>query len=155
MSLSADEMQCDEKRPVCDKCAIHYSNISKCDYGDSSESLELPLKKSAATERSRRTSKSAVPLLPKTVQQADHVGPLAFRPASAYFDPFTTYPPTAEPDVNLLMGACGYSPPWKEAPLTIWADFDAQIWNLYPYVITPPAFAKIFFASYAPGEVAY
>ncbi|KAH8657613.1 hypothetical protein BGZ60DRAFT_531765 [Tricladium varicosporioides] len=26
-------VKCDEKKPVCGKCAIHFSNLTKCDYG--------------------------------------------------------------------------------------------------------------------------
>ena len=40
-------MQCDEKRPVCGKCAVHFSNIKSCDYNPprkaAAKKLEIPV----------------------------------------------------------------------------------------------------------------
>jgi hypothetical protein len=105
-------LQCDEARPVCQKCAIHYSNIQKCDYGDESPTGSEPAVKKPAAEKIRRALNRAVPILPKSRQEPQFQGridqPLVIRESSTLsaWDPFTQHPPTVEPEINLLMATC-------------------------------------------------
>ncbi|KIW81370.1 hypothetical protein Z517_04395 [Fonsecaea pedrosoi CBS 271.37] len=114
--------QCDEKRPVCDKCVIHYANIQQCDYGDQSSSAGEPTtSKRPATEEPKSTPRR-VPILPKARLQDGNAGPLALsRSGSSRFDPFTQHPPSLEPDISLLMGTY----------------FSSHIFNVFPYYPTP------------------
>ncbi|OQV00918.1 Fungal specific transcription factor domain-containing protein [Cladophialophora immunda] len=115
------KVKCDEKRPVCDKCAIHYANIQKCDYGDHSPTADEPAPTRPAAEKLRRTSRT-VPILPKSRQQHRSADALVLaRAGSSTFDPFTQHPPSLEPDINLLMGTY----------------FSSHIFNVFPYYPTP------------------
>ena len=140
MRTVTDLIKCDEKRPICDKCAVHYANIQKCDYGDESPTQESMTKKPAA-ERLRKALK-AVPILPKSRHQ-QNLEPLTLvRSASPSWDPFTQHPHSVEPDINLLMGTCQCTPveqqtEWAETDHV--ADFSSHIFNVFPYVSNPPA----------------
>jgi hypothetical protein len=104
-----DQPQCDEKRPVCDKCAIHYAHIQKCDYGDESPSSQESMTKKPAAEKLRRALK-AVPILPKSRHRQEVGFSTLARPASSNWDPFKQHPHSVEPDIHLLMGSCQFMP---------------------------------------------
>lgn len=132
--------QCDEKRPVCDKCSVHYANIQKCDYGDESSSgQESSTKKQPVARKSRHTPQ-AVPILPKSRHEKP-IEPLTLAGAiPSKWDPFTQHPPSVEPDINLLMGTCGFMPealPYSRCRTDYAADFKSHIFNIFPYVSAP------------------
>ncbi|OCT50089.1 hypothetical protein CLCR_07346 [Cladophialophora carrionii] len=133
------KVKCDEKRPVCDKCAVHYANIQKCDYGDESPSSQEPMTKKPAAEKLRRALK-AVPILPKSRHRQDVGFSTLARPAPSNWDPFTQHPPSVEPDISLLMGTCQFTPVRQgreRAPTDYVADFSSHIFNVFPYYPTP------------------
>ncbi|OAL39775.1 hypothetical protein AYO20_00687 [Fonsecaea nubica] len=114
--------QCDEKRPVCDKCVIHYANIQQCDYGDQSSSADEPTTSKRPATQEPRSTLRMVPLLPKSRLQHRDAGHFTLPSSgSSTFDPFTQYPPSLEPDINLLMGTY----------------FSSHIFNVFPYYPTP------------------
>ncbi|KIY02313.1 uncharacterized protein Z520_02451 [Fonsecaea multimorphosa CBS 102226] len=117
------KVKCDERRPVCDKCAVHYANIQQCDYGDQSPTAG---ESTTATTRSAaeklRSSLRTVPILPRP--RPNHKSPGSLVPVgagSSTFDPFTQHPPSVEPDIDLLMGTY----------------FSSHIFNVFPYYPTP------------------
>ena len=128
------DQQCDEKRPVCDKCRMHYTNIQTCDYGDESPSGSESMTKKPAPDKSRRAQK-AVPILPKSRHQQQSLRPSSS--AESNWDPFSQHPPSVEPDISLLMGTCQSTPVMHElerTPTDHGTDFSSHIFNVFPYV---------------------
>ena len=121
---------------MCDKCAVHYANIKRCEYGDESPSGSESMTKKPVAEKLRRTQK-AVPILPKSRQPQENLDVLSS--ASSRWDPFTQHPPSVEPDINLLMGTCQCEPEVHQVertPTNHTTDFSSQIFNVFPYVST-------------------
>lgn len=65
--VDTDNVQCDEQKPVCGKCAIHFSNITQCDY----------------EHTARKVKKSARPILPKAQQGSPHFDAVSVRSSSS------------------------------------------------------------------------
>lgn len=100
---SLTHQQCDENRPICGKCAIHFKNIYKCDYGDDSPSSEEFTATGSVSRAS--TASNNITILPKPAQSNIFLLTRSWSPTAAV-DPFSQHPPSREPDIPLLMGTC-------------------------------------------------
>ncbi|OAP56274.1 hypothetical protein AYL99_09453 [Fonsecaea erecta] len=117
------KVKCDEKRPVCAKCAVHYVNIQRCEYGDQSPMIDKSTTTTIpAADKMRSRALKTVPILSRSRPQHRNTGSLVLAgTGSSTFDPFTQHPPSLEPDINLLMGTY----------------FSSHIFNVFPYYPTP------------------
>lgn len=101
--IVTDQMQCDEKRPVCGNCQKHFVNVVECDYAQN------------VSQRSRKSTPqisnwSEDPQGEDSRARLNTISPLSRSIASEALDPFETHPASSstEPDITRLMEHCKY-----------------------------------------------
>ena len=100
--------QCDETRPVCRKCVVHYTNITECDYGqfdvsepENMEEMEpVPESSTSALQQDEQAEEPKIRNLP--IRRVRSVSP-------GLLDPFKSHPACNEPDLDVLMKTCKLS----------------------------------------------
>lgn len=129
-------LKCDEARPVCRNCAIHFVNIEKCDYGHAVSRLDEylatspPKPKSPAKDVSRKR-KAYGELSPK-VEEDVFDASLSLRPGSTGLDPFQTYPPTSLDGADSLISHCKFQAPDCEV-YTYRSDLTVVVHEAFPF----------------------
>lgn len=116
-SFSAHEqhlplIQCDERRPICLKCEVHYSNPDECEYDNDTASAasisSLPLDSRLAQIAPARSSSQ---------QEVEHrkgfenLEPSQWVLEATFLDgldPFKSHPECRERDVDILIHHCSF-----------------------------------------------
>jgi len=113
--------KCDEAKPVCRKCSMHFSNINACDYGSTSEvdknssskkgTSTSPLKNDVSSRLRRKVispSKKVSAVLEASVDTETllPVNPYQCSSLSGRLDPFSVIPEESSPRVHSLMHHC-------------------------------------------------
>jgi hypothetical protein len=98
-------MQCDERKPVCRKCEVHFANIDECDYGQHDV---LDVNRAESTEEASEEPRPAtweeqLTLQPKRGRPS--IGPRR-SVSPTLLDPFKSHPDCSEPEADLLMKMC-------------------------------------------------
>ena len=73
-SVLADKWQCDEAKPVCKRCRVHFSNIEKCDYDTTSKKYRAERKYEPVQIRPARSIQSLRPVQSQKVEPTDDNG---------------------------------------------------------------------------------
>lgn len=97
-------LQCDEEKPVCRKCRVHFTNVTECDYGQAHEQDAA----SPSDSDSQRANRVLVPP-PRPQPKLLSKNPVVVPPRSvspSMLDPFSSHPPCEEPDIDMLMETC-------------------------------------------------
>jgi len=112
--------KCDEAKPVCKKCSIHFSNIKACDYGSNPAVNKKPSLKMVGTSplkndilpRSRHrctpalTKASGATRASANIETLFAITPYQCSTLHGKIDPFSVLPEASSPRVDFLMYHC-------------------------------------------------
>jgi hypothetical protein len=116
-----DESKCDEAKPLCKKCSIHFSNIKACDYGPNPEVVKKaspkkttgisPLRNDVPARLRRRCVPTPTEVSGVTEGSSDPNNVLSitshhFSTLGGKIDPFSVLPGESSPRVHSLMHHC-------------------------------------------------